>query len=278
MDEVMKLESSELIHRHGLMNELRRLCREDPLSVHCYTIYYSMYEYGRVEVVLLTSGGSIDSYALIWFGSRFSIQDVYEVHIWRPTKEVVEGIDIVPSKRADIQLYEASPSDVDLIINHFRELGFKRFSREELHDMVCDSSTFRSSPLEYLATRLGEEHALLYKELELERGVEVGLDEAKEILRTYTHYGVIVNDVLASIAARYVTLPEIHVIGGVFTRREYRGRGYAKAVTSALTKEAVKSGATAGLHVEVGNEAAIRTYRALGYRIVRTRTWVFAHP
>ena len=67
----------------------------------------------------------------------------------------------------------------------------------------------------------------------------MGLDEAKEILRTYTHYGVIVNDVLASIAARYVTLPEIHVIGGVFTRREYRGRGYAKAVTSALTKEIV---------------------------------------
>ena len=89
---------------------------------------------------------------------------------------------------------------------------------------------------------------------------------------------MIVDNVLASIAASYVTLPWIRVIGGVFTRRKHRGRGYAKAVTSALTRETVSSRATAGLHVEVDNEPAIKVYKNLGYRITKTRTWIFAYP
>jgi len=68
------------------------------------------------------------------------------------------------------------------------------------------------------------------------------------------------------------------MIGGVFTRKRYRGRGYAKAVTSALTREAVFSGAVAGLHVEVDNEPAIKVYKNLGYQITKTRTWVFTYP
>ena len=144
--------------------------------------------------------------------------------------------------------------------------------------MICTRNDFKPSPLEGLAVRLREEHATLYRDLELERGIEMSVGEAREILKAYTHYGVIVEDVLASIAARYVTLPYLHVVGGVFTRREYRGRGYAKAVVSALTREGVGSGALAGLHVEVGNEPALRLYRNLGYGIIRSRTWVFTHP
>lgn len=71
--------------------------------------------------------------------------------------------------------------------------------------------------------RLGEEHAAPYRDLELERGVEVSMEEAGEILKTYTHYGVITGSIIASIAARYVALPRLHVIGGVFTRKEHGG-------------------------------------------------------
>ena len=138
--------------------------------------------------------------------------------------------------------------------------------------MICGRENFNSSSLEKLAVKLSEEHASLYKDLELERGIEISLDEAREILREYTHYGVIVDNVLASIAARYVTLPWVHVIGGVFTRKEYRGRGYAKAVVSALTREAVTSGALVGLHVEEDIKPAIRVYKNLGYKITKTRT------
>lgn len=66
--------------------------------------------------------------------------------------------------------------------------GFSKFHVDEFHDMDCTRESFSPSPL------------------------------------TYTHYGVVVDSVLASIAASYVTLPWIHVIGGVYTRERCRGR------------------------------------------------------
>ncbi len=52
--------------------------------------------------------------------------------------------------------------------------------------------------------------------------------------------------------------------------------GYAKAVTSAVTRDAIFSGALAMLHVEEENEPAIRAYRRLGYRVVRRKPWIRA--
>lgn len=71
------------------------------------------------------------------------------------------------------------------------------------------------------------------------------------LIREQIYYVVIIKDTIVSIAARYVTLPEIHLIGGVFTREEYGGIGYAKAVISALTREAIISGALSSPHIEV---------------------------
>lgn len=278
MSTVLKLRGTELAFRPWLMDALTRLCKENPLSAHCYAVYYLTREPDRTEIALRASGDNIESYALIWYGNRFTIMDIYEVHIWNPTREVVLGINIPPDKRVDIQLYDNAPNDVELVTSRFRSLGFGRFHTEKFHDMVCTHESFTPSPLEKLAVRLEEGHAPLYRDLELERGIEISIEEAREVLKTYVHYGVIVDDVLASIVASYVTLPWAYVIGGVFTRKRYRGRGYAKAVTSALTKEAISSGAVAGLHVEVGNEPAIKAYKSLGYQITKTRTWVFAYP
>ncbi len=54
--------------------------------------------------------------------------------------------------------------------------------------MICDRESLEPSPLEELAVRLGEEHALLYRDLELERGIELSVDEAREILKEYNVY------------------------------------------------------------------------------------------
>ena len=275
---VLRLRGTGLLPQEWPMNVLTGLCRENPLSAHCYAVYYLTHGPDRTEIVLMASGDNIESYALVWYGGRFTITDIYEAHIWNPTRGVVQGINIPPDNRVDIQLYDNDPGDVELVTRRFRSLGFSKFHVEEFHDMICTRGSFTPSPLEKLAVRLEEKHAPLYRDLELERGIEISVEEAREILRTYIHYGVIVDNVLASIAASYVTLPWIYVIGGVFTRKRYRGRGYAKAVTSALTREAVSSDAIAGLHVEVDNEPAIRVYRSLGYKITKTRTWIFAYP
>ena len=233
MSTVFKLKGTELASRQWPMNVLTRLCKENPLSAHCYAVYYLTHEPDRTEIVLMASGDNIESYALVWYGGRFTIMDVYEVHIWSPSREVVQVIKIPPDKRVDMQLYDNAPSDVELVTSRFRSLGFSGLHVEEFHDMVYTRESFTPSPLERLAVRLEEKHASLYRDLELEREIEISVEEAREVLKTYIHYGVVVDNVLASIAASYVTLPWIYLIGGVFTRRRYRGRGYAKAVTSA---------------------------------------------
>jgi len=278
MNTVLKLNGFELVAQRQVMNMLNKLCKNDPLSAHCYAIYYLTYEPGRTEMLLMVSDGNIKSYALVRYGGKFTIQDIYEVYVWNPTSNIVMEINIPSNKRINIQLYGKAFTNVEVIISHFKNLGFKKFYVEKFYDMICSHVEFKPSPTEKLAVRLREEHASLYKDLELERGIELSIDEAREILREYMHYGVIIDDALASIAARYVILPEVHVIGGVFTRGKYRGRGYAKAVVSALTREAITTGAYAGLHVEVDNEPALRIYRELGYRILRTRMWIFAYP
>jgi len=275
---MFKLKGTELAASPWPIDVLSRLCKEDPLSAHCYAVYYLTHEPDRTEIVFIASSDNIESYALVWYGGSFTIMDIYEVHIWNPTRKIILEINIPPDRGVDIQLYDNVPSDVELVIRHFRSLGFSRFRVKEFYDMICTRESFISSPLENLAVRLEERHAPLYRDLELERGIEISVEEARKILKTYLHYGVIVDNVLVSIAASYVTLPWIYVIGGVFTRKRYRGKGYAKAVTSALTREVVSSGATAGLHVEVDNEPAIKAYKSLGYQITKTRTWIFAYP
>jgi predicted GNAT family acetyltransferase len=47
-------------------------------------------------------------------------------------------------------------------------------------------------------------------------------------------------------------------------------------VTSAVTRRVVSPGATAFLCVEEGNEEAVRVCMKLGFRILRTRSWIIA--
>jgi len=110
----------------------------------------------RTEIVLMASGDSIESYDLIWYDGNFTISDIYEVHIWNPTREVVLRLSIPPDRRVDIQLYDNALSDVELVTSHFMSLGFSRFHIEEFHDMVRTHESFTPSPLEKLAVRLEE--------------------------------------------------------------------------------------------------------------------------
>src|SRR5205823_13545241 len=74
--------------------------------------------------------------------------------------------------------------------------------------------------------------------------------------------------ILAAVGTHVVAARHgIAAIGSVYTRPEARGRGYASAITAAVTAELL-----AGpyrdviLNVAVANEPAARIYRRLGYR------------
>ncbi len=88
------------------------------------------------------------------------------------------------------------------------------------------------------------------------------------------YYGLFTNNELVAIAGTYLKLPEVWVIGDVFTAPNYRNRGFAKAVVSAVTKDVINAGAMAILHVDENNTPAIKVYKRLGYIAVQYFTWL----
>lgn len=79
-------------------------------------------------------------------------------------------------------------------------------------------------------------------------------------------FGVYEGDALVAAAGTHLYAPEEHAvaIGNIYTKRDRRGRGLGRAVTSAVL-EAVKDSGTVGLNVRANNHAAIHLYESLGF-------------
>jgi RimJ/RimL family protein N-acetyltransferase len=87
-------------------------------------------------------------------------------------------------------------------------------------------------------------------------------------------YGVFKEDRLVSYAGSFIQLPQVWLIGGVYTDPEHRNNGYATLATSAITKEALETAEAAALFARVDNQPAIRAYGKIGYRKIGEKVWV----
>jgi len=82
------------------------------------------------------------------------------------------------------------------------------------------------------------------------------------------YYGMRVNGRLVSAAGTHVVSPaaRLAVVGNVLTHLDYRGRGFATAVTGAVTAELLRTCDQVVLNVRSDNPPAIAAYRRLGYQ------------
>ena len=87
-------------------------------------------------------------------------------------------------------------------------------------------------------------------------------------------YGVFIDDKLVSYAGSFVQLPQVWMIGGVYTNPKHRNKGYATLATSAVTEEALKNAEAAALFVRSDNYPAIKTYEKIGYKKIGEKTWI----
>jgi ribosomal protein S18 acetylase RimI-like enzyme len=88
------------------------------------------------------------------------------------------------------------------------------------------------------------------------------------MLRQGTFRGVREDGHLIAIAGTHLYSSELGVaaVGNVYTRRDYRGRGLAARVTSAVVEDAIIRGVTTiVLNVAPANEGARRVYERLGF-------------
>ena len=81
------------------------------------------------------------------------------------------------------------------------------------------------------------------------------------------YFGIRVNGRLVAAAGTHVISRDarLAVVGNVLTHAEHRGRGHAKAVTSAVTAELLRFCDQVVLNVRSDNPPAIAAYRHLGY-------------
>ncbi len=82
------------------------------------------------------------------------------------------------------------------------------------------------------------------------------------------YYGIRINGKLVAAAGTHVVSADarLAVVGNVLTHADLRGRGYAKATTSAVTAELLRSCDQVVLNVRADNPPAIAAYRRLGYQ------------
>lgn len=90
---------------------------------------------------------------------------------------------------------------------------------------------------------------------------------APEHIDSGVYRGIIVDGRLVSIAGTHVVSPQerVAVVGNVFTHPAFRGRGFAKAATSAVTEELLATCEVVVLTVDPRNRPAVTAYRQLGY-------------
>lgn len=87
-------------------------------------------------------------------------------------------------------------------------------------------------------------------------------------------YGVSINSELVSYAGSFLQLPQVWMIGGVYTHPSHRNKRYATLATSAMTEEALKNAEAAALFVRSDNYPAIRVYEKIGYKKIGKKLWV----
>lgn len=82
------------------------------------------------------------------------------------------------------------------------------------------------------------------------------------------YYGIRVGGRLVSAAGTHVISPEARmgVVGNVMTHTDFRGRGYAAALTGAVTAELLRFCDQVVLNVRSDNPPALQAYAKLGYR------------
>ena len=89
-----------------------------------------------------------------------------------------------------------------------------------------------------------------------------------ESIATGVYYGIRIGGRLAAAAGTHVISPNARLaaVGNVMTHADFRGRGFAKTTTSAVTQELLRTCDEVVLNVRSDNPPAIAAYRALGYR------------
>jgi ribosomal protein S18 acetylase RimI-like enzyme len=123
---------------------------------------------------------------------------------------------------------------------------------------------------ERLGVEDAEEVAALMKEADPVWWGGVTMERAANSLREAYWVGIRQDGKVVSVGSTRLTELGICNIGVIATREDYRNRGYATSVVSALVREILKNAHTATIHVLADNAPAVRAYMKAGFKPYKT--------
>jgi GNAT superfamily N-acetyltransferase len=143
-------------------------------------------------------------------------------------------------------------------------------------------------PVDFMLLRRGGEHLYIKHEirqltpadaisltsLRRETPTDKDVEEAKSLIEEQPFYGIFKNGTLISVACIQAKIPEIWIIGGIYTKPEYRNKGYATSLTSFLVKEVLAETEHVGLYVREDNHPAKHIYEKVGFKPYKKMLWL----
>jgi ribosomal protein S18 acetylase RimI-like enzyme len=208
-------------------------------------------EFGRTRWGIAVDGGQVVAVALEYGG--LTPQPVFVMG--RPDGISAVLRDVVKPRIAYLAAMEES---LAAVAQHYKVDPGPQMIR-----MWVDRSTFQplTSPVERLVPAQVGELNRLY-------GLGFSAWLPSQAVAEGVYFGIRVNGRLVAAAGTHVISRQagIAVVGNVLTHADHRGRGYAKAVTSAVTSELLRYCDDVVLNVRADNPPAIAAYRRLGYQ------------
>jgi RimJ/RimL family protein N-acetyltransferase len=252
-----------LVEKIGKSNEKRFIkhIRTDVIK-HAFALYDVQHDRERTTIHAVFEKNRLRGYILLYTGT-----DVPSI-VLECEEEIAETlIDFAPK---DHFVIHAPPSILQLVKRRFP--GAKIYVENWMLIRKENAKLVRSELVRRLNT---EEDASKFAQLVLGRK-----DRPYAYMKKYVDwiakmpvYGVFKDEALVSYAGSFIQMPEIWMIGGVYTDPGHRNKGYALLATSAVTKEALEKAEMAALFVRSDNHPAISVYEKIGYRKIGEKLW-----
>lgn len=230
---------------------------------HVFALYDIQYEIANTKMYVAFEGEVLKGYILIYTGTAFP-------------SIVLEGESEVAKA-----LIKYAPRD-NFILHVPRDL--MPMIAEKLSNIKCyvenwmlvkrGHANFFNSPQVRRLSDLEDARKLMMLFSTNEDRPQESLNKNLERINKTSVYGVFINGELVSCAASLIQLPEVWLLGGVYTHPNHRNKGYATLATSAITEETLKNAECATLFVRNDNYSAIRVYEKIGYKKIGEKLWV----
>jgi ribosomal protein S18 acetylase RimI-like enzyme len=238
--------------------------RKDPAR-HAFALYDLIREPENTTLFIATgANGAVAGYLLIYKTTR------YLSIILDSTRDVAEELlRFAPREKGILFI----PSDLLSIVK--ANVSSTRIYVEDQMSLTREKSNL---PPSTAARRLTGDDAKMVAELytsgDLGGSRDADISATQKRLERGFFFGVEVDGRIVSVAGTLAVMPEVSVIGGVFTHPRYRGMGLAKTVTAAVAHHLFGISNLITLYVRSDNKSAISAYRSLGFEKTGERFWV----